>query len=331
MLRDLRGAGEADAAVIGMDRARRERGRLSVTGNATARVAGDASRTIGVLISGRGSNLQALIDAIADGRLRARIAVVISNRASARWACARRRGGHRDARARSPRRSRSRDDFDRPWRACAAGARRPAGLPGRLHAARRGAAARRLPKRDPEHPSVAAAGVSRRRRPAPRPSIRRQVRRRDRPPRDRGARCRSDRAPGRRSRRTIDDTVETLSARILVEEHRLYPAAVQPMLDGGWTLQDAVYSSTARKRLVGLSRLDRRPTTTPGDQTATRRTPTDSRLIFTDQGQAIPDARPDALARFFVRKVSSNITRRRIIAEYSSAIPTPIQEPSSMR
>jgi phosphoribosylglycinamide formyltransferase-1 len=38
---------------------------------------------IGVLISGRGSNLQAIIDAIAGGELRARIAVVISNRADA--------------------------------------------------------------------------------------------------------------------------------------------------------------------------------------------------------------------------------------------------------
>src|SRR5512134_2221769 len=38
---------------------------------------------IGVLISGRGSNLQALIDAIAEGRLGARIGVVISNRADA--------------------------------------------------------------------------------------------------------------------------------------------------------------------------------------------------------------------------------------------------------
>jgi glutamate racemase len=35
-----------------------------------------------VLISGRGSNLQALIDAVADGTLDARIAVVISNKAS---------------------------------------------------------------------------------------------------------------------------------------------------------------------------------------------------------------------------------------------------------
>jgi phosphoribosylglycinamide formyltransferase-1 len=38
---------------------------------------------IGVLISGRGSNLQALIDAIASGSLQARIAVVISNRPDA--------------------------------------------------------------------------------------------------------------------------------------------------------------------------------------------------------------------------------------------------------
>ena len=39
--------------------------------------------TLGVLISGRGSNLQAIVDAIADGRLHVRIAVVISNRADA--------------------------------------------------------------------------------------------------------------------------------------------------------------------------------------------------------------------------------------------------------
>jgi phosphoribosylglycinamide formyltransferase-1 len=38
---------------------------------------------LGVLISGRGSNLQALIGAVADGRLDARIAVVISNRPQA--------------------------------------------------------------------------------------------------------------------------------------------------------------------------------------------------------------------------------------------------------
>jgi phosphoribosylglycinamide formyltransferase 1 len=42
-----------------------------------------AARRIAVLISGRGSNLQALIDAIAEGRLDATIAAVISNRADA--------------------------------------------------------------------------------------------------------------------------------------------------------------------------------------------------------------------------------------------------------
>ena len=41
------------------------------------------NRTLGVLISGRGSNLKAIIDAIEHGRLDARIAVVISNRADA--------------------------------------------------------------------------------------------------------------------------------------------------------------------------------------------------------------------------------------------------------
>lgn len=38
---------------------------------------------IGVLVSGRGSNLQAICDAIAQGELRARVAVVISSRADA--------------------------------------------------------------------------------------------------------------------------------------------------------------------------------------------------------------------------------------------------------
>ena len=42
-----------------------------------------SNRRIGVLISGRGSNLQAIIDAVAAGRLDATIAVVISNRSDA--------------------------------------------------------------------------------------------------------------------------------------------------------------------------------------------------------------------------------------------------------
>jgi phosphoribosylglycinamide formyltransferase-1 len=34
-----------------------------------------------------------------------------------------------------------------------------------------------------------------------------------------------------------DDSVETLSNRILVEEHRLYPEAIRLILDGGWTVE----------------------------------------------------------------------------------------------
>lgn len=41
------------------------------------------NRTLGILISGRGSNLQAIVDAVGEGRLDARIAVVISNRPDA--------------------------------------------------------------------------------------------------------------------------------------------------------------------------------------------------------------------------------------------------------
>ncbi len=41
------------------------------------------SRTLGVLISGRGSNLQAILDAIAERRLDARVGVVVSNQADA--------------------------------------------------------------------------------------------------------------------------------------------------------------------------------------------------------------------------------------------------------
>ena len=33
-----------------------------------------------------------------------------------------------------------------------------------------------------------------------------------------------------------DDTPEALAARILTEEHRIYPQAVASLLDGGWTV-----------------------------------------------------------------------------------------------
>ena len=42
-----------------------------------------SSRKIGVLVSGRGSNLQSVLDRIADGYLPLEIAVVISDKADA--------------------------------------------------------------------------------------------------------------------------------------------------------------------------------------------------------------------------------------------------------
>jgi phosphoribosylglycinamide formyltransferase-1 len=34
-----------------------------------------------------------------------------------------------------------------------------------------------------------------------------------------------------------DDTAETLAARILVEEHRLYPEAIRIVAAGGWRIE----------------------------------------------------------------------------------------------
>jgi phosphoribosylglycinamide formyltransferase-1 len=78
----------------------------------------DASRKrsptpiLGVLISGRGSNLKAIIDAIAGGRLDATIAVVISNRADAPGLEHARRAGI-ETLVLSHRAFATREDFDR--------------------------------------------------------------------------------------------------------------------------------------------------------------------------------------------------------------------------
>jgi phosphoribosylglycinamide formyltransferase 1 len=34
-----------------------------------------------------------------------------------------------------------------------------------------------------------------------------------------------------------DDTRDTLAARILIEEHKLYPDAIRTVLDGGWRVE----------------------------------------------------------------------------------------------
>ena len=48
-----------------------------------------------------------------------------------------------------------------------------------------------------------------------------------------------------------DDTVDSLSARILVEEHRIYPEAVRTVLDGRWQVEG--------RRFTSPDRLPRRP------------------------------------------------------------------------
>src|ERR1700738_1502187 len=72
----------------------------------------DSRPRIGILISGRGSNLQSIIDAIGAGNLEASIAVVISNRADAQGLDRARAAGI-DALHLNPRDYVDRDAFDR--------------------------------------------------------------------------------------------------------------------------------------------------------------------------------------------------------------------------
>jgi phosphoribosylglycinamide formyltransferase-1 len=191
-------------------------------------------RRLGVLISGRGSNLQALIDAIADGRLQARIAVVISNRADAAGLDRARRAGietlHIDHRA-FP----SREDHDRAVTrelqardvglVCLAGYMRLVGSP--LIDAFPNAILNIHPSLLPSFPGVDAQ--------------RQAV--------EHGAKVSGvtvhlvtaelDGGPIvlQRAVPVFDgDSAETLAARILTEEHRAYPEAVRVILDGGWRI-----------------------------------------------------------------------------------------------
>jgi phosphoribosylglycinamide formyltransferase 1 len=191
-------------------------------------------RTIGVLISGRGSNLQALIDAVADGQLDARIAVVISNRASAAG-LGRASAAGIETLVVDHRGFESRDDFDRAVASelvrrgvrlvCLAGFMRLVGAP--LLEAFPNAVLNVHPSLLPAFPGVEA----------------------QRQALDHGVKVTGATVhlvTGELDAGPIvlqasvpvrdDDSVETLSARILVEEHRLYPAAVQLILDGNWSL-----------------------------------------------------------------------------------------------
>jgi phosphoribosylglycinamide formyltransferase 1 len=191
--------------------------------------------TLGVLISGRGSNLQALIDAIAQGRLDARIAVVVSNRTDAPGLDRARQAGI-DVVCLSPRDSPDRDAYDRAMLAaleardvdlvCLAGFMRLVGPP--LLAA--------YPTRILNiHPSLLPAF----------PGLDAQKQALDFGVRVSGATVHLvtpelDGGPIVLQAAVPvmdDDTVASLSARILVEEHRIYPEAIRLVLAGGWSVE----------------------------------------------------------------------------------------------
>ena len=193
------------------------------------------NRRIGVLVSGRGSNLQALIDAIQDGRLDATIAVVISNRKDAQALDRARRAGI-EVLTLAHRTFASRGDHDlaiaRELRArdvglvCLAGYMRLIGAP--LLDAYPNAVLNFHPSLLPAFPGVDAqrqaveygvqvSGVT-----------------------GHFVTAALDDGPIVIQRAVpvhADDTAETLAARILHEEHRVYPEAVATVLDGGWRIE----------------------------------------------------------------------------------------------
>jgi phosphoribosylglycinamide formyltransferase 1 len=190
---------------------------------------------IGVLISGRGSNLQALIDAIEETRLPAKIAIVISNRDGAAG-LERARAAGIETLVIDHRAFPTRDAFDFAVAnelrkrgvslVCLAGFMRLVGTP--LLDAFPNAILNVHPSLLPAFPGVDA----------------------QRQALDHGVKVAGatvhlvtadlDAGPivlqGAVSVRD-DDSAETLAARILIEEHRIYPEAVRIMLAGGWTLE----------------------------------------------------------------------------------------------
>jgi phosphoribosylglycinamide formyltransferase 1 len=192
------------------------------------------SRRLGILISGRGSNLQSIIDAAAKGRLDASIAVVISNRAEAAGLFRAREAGIETLHL-SPRGCPDRDAYDRALAealtargvdlVCLAGFMRLVGRP-LLEA---------FPDRILNiHPSLLPAfpGVD-----AQRQALEHGVRVSGATVHlvthelDGGPIVLQSAVPV-----LANDSVDSLSARILVEEHRIYPEAIALVLAGGWSL-----------------------------------------------------------------------------------------------
>lgn len=193
-----------------------------------------SNRRIGVLISGRGSNLQAIIDSIADGRLDATIAVVISNRADAAGLERAQRAGIETLRI-DHRSYASRAAFDR----AVAGELRKrdvalvclAGFMRLLSAEFVDAFPNRILN---VHPSLLPAF----------PGLNGQAQAWEYGVKVSGATVHvvtAELDAGPIVRQAVvpveaADTVDTLAARILAAEHRIYPEAIGIMLDGGWRI-----------------------------------------------------------------------------------------------
>jgi phosphoribosylglycinamide formyltransferase 1 len=192
------------------------------------------NRRLGVLISGRGSNLQAIIDAVQDRRLDATIAVVVSNRADAAGLARARHAGI-DTIHLNPRDHADRHAYDsalvemlqqhQVGLVCLAGFMRLVGRP-LLDA---------FPNRILNiHPSLLPAfrGLD-----AQRQALEHGVRVSGATVHfvveelDAGPIVLQAAVPVLEA-----DTVETLAARILVEEHRIYPEAIGLVLDGEWRI-----------------------------------------------------------------------------------------------
>ena len=193
------------------------------------------NRRLGVLISGRGSNLQALIEAIAERRLDASIALVISNRADAAG-LERARAAGIEAICMPHRAFATRDDYDRALvkelRArdvglvCLAGFMRLVGAP----------LIEAFPNRILNiHPSLLPAF----------PGLDAQTQAIEHGVKVSGATvhlvtAELDGGPIIVQRAVpvmTGDNAETLAARILEEEHRAYPEAVRMILEGGWRVE----------------------------------------------------------------------------------------------
>jgi phosphoribosylglycinamide formyltransferase-1 len=193
-----------------------------------------ASRLLGVLISGRGSNLQALIEATRDGRLEASIALVISNRADAAG-LARARAAGIDSVVIPHTAHATREEYDRALAemllargvnlVCLAGFMRLLGpafcdaFQNRIlniHPSLLPSFPGQDAQRQALHHGVRVSGVTVH-------FVTAEL--------DAGPIVAQVAVPV-----LDDDTEETLAARILVAEHRLYPEAVARILAGGWRI-----------------------------------------------------------------------------------------------